>query len=74
MAVSDITNGFFLLSIDAALPLEIIQFEAEKIDENVTLRFELNLSQFSGKNIEIQKSFDGKNFTNIASIIIDYIG
>ncbi|MFZ1379300.1 MAG: choice-of-anchor B family protein [Saprospiraceae bacterium] len=69
MAVSDITNGFFLLSIDAALPLEIIQFEAEKIDENVTLRFELNLSQFSGKNIEIQKSFDGKNFTNIASII-----
>ena len=31
MAVSDITNGFFLLSIDAALPLEIIQFFASPI-------------------------------------------
>ncbi len=68
MLVSDIRNGFFLLSLETVLPLEITSFEAIKNGSEVHLNIKLNAQEFKGQYIYLQKSTDGRLFETIENI------
>ncbi|HEX2899558.1 MAG TPA: T9SS type A sorting domain-containing protein, partial [Bacteroidia bacterium] len=65
--VSDTQNGLFVLQFNSVFPAEMVNFEADALQDRVHLRWSTE-SEVSCRSFMVQRSQDGKTFEDVVEV------